>query len=473
MLGSVAVAMLGVVGDASALPDREWGTYYGGTSTDTAPGVVFDNGGHLIVVGSTSSSAGMTTSGAFDTVLGGTIDGFISQWDQTGGRVWSTYYGGPAEDYFLDAVVNDDDEIYAVGYTKSASGVATGGTHQTSLSGVGDAMLVKFDNAGDPLWATYFGGPGEEVASSGNDPAVCVGGDGSVYLVGATTSTSQIATTGAHQTAKSGTTDAFVAKFSSEGDLEWATYYGGTDGYTAATGCAVDSAGNVLVGGETAATNGIADGGHDNSFNGGTADGFVVKFDADGERQWATYYGGSDTDKIAAVGLAPSDNLVVVGITESSNFIATGGAHDISHNGGSDGFIAKLNAAGVRQWGTFFGTAGPDYFHDVDVSPSGVIYIAGQTSFSGLSTTDAWDSTVNGWEGLFANFSAAGALLYASYNGGAGGDGLFGVAFDSSGVAALVGQTTSTDNIATTGAFDTVLSGPHDAFITLVRLFAV
>jgi len=465
--------MLGVVGDASALPDREWGTYYGGASTETASGVVFDVGGYLIVVGSTSSSAGMTTSGAFDTSLGGTLDGFISQWDQTSGRIWSTYYGGPAEDHFRRVVVNDDDEIYASGYTKSSSNVATSGAHQTVLSGVNDAMLVKFDNAGDPLWATYFGGPGEEFANSGSDPALCVGGDGSVYLVGATTSTSQIATSGAHQTARSGSADAFVAKFSGEGDLEWATYYGGTDGITFATGCAVDSAGNVLVGGGTSATNGIADGGHDNSYNGGALDGFVVKFDADGDRQWATYYGGSARDEIAGVALAPSDNLVIAGTTESSNFIATSGAHDISHNGGRDGFIAKLNAAGTRQWGTFFGTSGQDYLYDLDVSPSGIIYLAGQTGTAGLTTAGAWDTTLDTWDGLFANFSAAGALLYASYNGGTGTDALLGVAFDSSGVAAAVGSTAASGSIATTGAFDTALSGSYDAFITLVRLYFV
>ncbi|MDC0671124.1 SBBP repeat-containing protein [Nannocystis sp. ncelm1] len=473
MFGSVAVAMLGVVGDASALPDREWGTYYGGSSGESAPGVVFDSWGNLIVVGSTSSTAGIATSGGFDTVYNGSVDAFISQWDQAGSPVWGTYYGGSADDIFLDAVVNDDDEIYAVGYTKSTSGIARGSAHQTSLSGINDAMLVKFDNAGDPLWATYYGGPGVEVGNSGNDPAVCVGGDGSVFLVGSTTSTSQIATTGSHQPSKSGTTDAFIVKFSSAGVRSWATYYGGTDGHTIATGCAVDSAGNVLVGGETAATNGIAWGGHDNSFNGGASDGFVVKFNASGVRQWATYYGGSEADTISAVSLAPSDSLVIAGVSESTNFIATSGTHDWTHNGGKDGFIAKLNAAGMRQWGTFLGTAADDSFFDVDVSPSGVVYVVGQTSFPGLETIDAWDTTVLGWEGLFANFSDTGALLYSSYNGGNGAEALFGVAFHWSGIAAMVGQTTSIIDIATTGAFDTALAGMTDGFITLVRLWAV
>jgi len=295
MSGSVALAMLGVVGDASALPDREWGTYVGGTGSEGAADVVFDSWNDLIVAGWTSSSAGMTTSGAFDTSFGGAIDGFISQWDQASGRIWSTYYGGSGEDYFRRVVVNGDDEIYAVGSTKSSSGVATSGAHQTTLSGTVDAMLVKFDDAGDPLWATYFGGPGAEDNASSH-PSVCIGGDGSVSIVGSTTSTSQIATTGAHQTAKSGLTDA---------------------------------------------------------------------------------------------------------------------------------------------------------------------------------TTDAWDTTVSNTDGLFASFNAAGALLYSSYNGGTAWDTTYGVASDASGVAVVVGSTGSSGSIATTGVFDTVLSGTSDAFITLIRLYFV
>ncbi|MCY1055079.1 SBBP repeat-containing protein [Nannocystis sp. SCPEA4] len=472
MFGSVAVAMVGVVGDASALPDREWGTYYGGTGSESAEDVAFDSWNYMVVAGYTTSTTGMTTSGAFDTVFNGAIDGFVSLWDQTSGRIWSTYYGGPGEDYFRKVVVNGDDEIYAVGSTKSSSGIATTGAHQTALSGTVDVMLVKLDDAGDPLWATYFGGPGDE-ESANPDQSVCVGSDGSVYIVGSTTSTSQIATAGAHQTSRRGTTDAYIAKFSGDGDLEWATYYGGTDGQTFATGCAVDSFRNVLVGGFTWATNGIASGGHDNTYNGGASDGFVVKFNASGVRQWATYYGGSNYDQIFDVALAPSDNLVVAGVTESTNFIASSGAHDISHNGDGDGFIAKFNASGVRQWGTFFGSSGYESLYSVDVSSAGTIYLAGTGAGAGLATSGAWDSTVGGSDGLFASFSAAGALLYASYNGGTAWDGAYGVASNSSGVAAVVGGTASSANVTTTGAFDTVLTGSYDALITLVRLYFV
>ena len=47
-------------------------------------------------------------------------------------------------------------------------------------------------------------------------------------LAGYTTSTTGIATTGAHQTTSGGDYDAFLVKFNSSGVRQWGTYYGGT-----------------------------------------------------------------------------------------------------------------------------------------------------------------------------------------------------------------------------------------------------
>src|SRR6185369_6380138 len=83
---------------------------------------------------------------------------------------------------------------------------------------------------------------------------------GNVYAVGYTLSANDIATPGAHQTTFGGAgnrPDAYLVKFNSSGQRQWATYYGGSDvdwGYDVK----VDAAGNVYMTGYTNSTTGIA-----------------------------------------------------------------------------------------------------------------------------------------------------------------------------------------------------------------------
>src|ERR1051326_5978276 len=74
----------------------------------------------------------------------------------------------------------------------------------------------------------------------------------------------------------------------------WATYYGSNRtsfGMSATT----DALGNVYLAGYTNDTTPgtMASGGFQNVYGGGTYDAFLVKFDASGNRLWATYYGGT------------------------------------------------------------------------------------------------------------------------------------------------------------------------------------
>ena len=111
--------------------------------------------------------------------------------------------------------------------------------------------------------------------------------------------------------------------FSQNGRL-WATYYGGSAediGCTTAT----DVNGNVYIGGNTISTSGIAVGGFQNTYGGGNVDGFLAKFDANGNRLWATYYGGGGDDNIACVITDAFGNVYAAGTTSTNVGMAFGG----------------------------------------------------------------------------------------------------------------------------------------------------
>ena len=106
---------------------------------------------------------------------------------------------------------------------------------------------------------------------------VATDGSGNVFITGWTYSTSAIATTGAYQTSFGGTRDAFLAKFNSSGAIQWATYYGGSNGEFG-FGVATDGSGNVFITGSTSSTSAIATSGAYQTTLGSSQNAFLAKF---------------------------------------------------------------------------------------------------------------------------------------------------------------------------------------------------
>ena len=101
------------------------------------------------------------------------------------------------------------------------------------------------------------------------------------------------------------------------------------------------SAGIVFVTGTTKSADFPIFDAYDGSFN-GDYDWFVTKLSANGAvLNYSTFLGGSNSDQARAIALDSSGAAYVAGNTESEDFPAVGGV-DSTHNGESDGFIAKL-----------------------------------------------------------------------------------------------------------------------------------
>jgi hypothetical protein len=370
---------------------RQWATYYGGSQDDMGISCAVDASGNVYMIGSTSSTSGIATAGAHETTIN---DGFLVKFNSNGVRQWGTYFEGNGNACTTDASGN----IYIVGLTNSTSGIATAGAHQTVMSGSGDAFLVKFNSSGVKQWGTYFGGASS--GASGMEKGISCATDalGNVYMVGQTPSTSGIATTGAHQTIYGGgSCDAFLVKFNSSGVMQWGTYYGGA-GVDIGYSCATDATGNVYLAGDTQqeflpASSGMTTiGAHQSAYGGGYSDGFLVKFDSNGLRQWGTYYGGSLLDVSFSCATDASGNVYMSGNTQSSAGIATSGAHQTTVN---DAFLVSFNSSGVRQSGTYYGGIKNVCTSDA----SGNVYMTGYTQSNSDIATAGAHQTANGNNG--------------------------------------------------------------------------
>ena len=446
-------------------PGVAWATYYGGSGEESCGPVATDVAGNVYLAGETGSSSAIVTSGAYQGVYGGgSYDCLLVKFNSAGVRQWATYLGGAGDD-FLEAITTDaTGNVYGAGITNSTSGIASSGAFQgTYGGGTYDAILVKFNSAGMEKWATYYGGTSSDFAYG-----VAADASGSVYMGGQTKSTTGIATAGAYQdTIGDGVGvygDAILVKFDSMGARIWGTYYGGGD-YDYGKAVATDNAGNVYLAGMTASLSGIASpGAYETTHGGGSYDAFLTKFNSTGVWQWGTYYGGNGDDEIDALATDPLGNVYVGGNTSSTTRIASGGSYNAYNSGGaSDGFIAKLNSAGLRIWGTFYGDVGDDYINAITVDDTGNVYFAGVTnSGSGLSTGGAIQSVYAGGgdDACAGKFDSSGAnLVWATYYGGSGNDQSYGIARDAAGDVYFAGQTTSTAGIATSGTFQPAFAG--------------
>ncbi len=385
---------------------RQWATYYGGSNNDLAWSCTVDNSSHVYLAGTTSSNTVIATAGSHQPVSGGLNDAYIVKFNSTTGvRQWATYYGGTSIEEGLGCAVDQSNNVYLCGMTKSFNSITTSSGHKTTLDSNqnSDAFLVKFNSSGVRQWATYYGGSMGEVGFS------CVADSASnIYMVGETGSDSSIASSGSHQIVKGGPFDAFLVKFNNVGVRQWATYYGGSKGERGKS-CSIDDSMNVYIAGWTNSNSSIASSGSHQTILGGSDDAFLVKFNTNGLRQWATYYGGSGIDLGYGCNTDKYNNVYLAGSTGSVSQIATLGSHQGTFGGGyDDAFFVKFKSSGTRQWGSYYGSSGSERGSSISIDEfSNVCLTGGADSSNSVATAGSHQFSYGGGflDGFVAKFA--------------------------------------------------------------------
>ena len=455
----------------SAQTSLIWSTYLGGSAHDYGRAITKDTAGNIYIAGITNSTTAIATTGSFQSVYAGGAtsagDAFLSKFSPSGTLLWSTYFGGATNEQGLCLTADVSGNIYLGGYTNSTAGIATSGCFQPSLGGNNDAFLAKFNSAGSRLWATYYGGSGNDQAN-----ALTTDNAGNIYLAGTTRSTAGISTTGAHQAAIATTTadDAFLVKFDSVGNRLWATYYGG-NGNDVFYDLDCDAYGNIYAAGWVT-TNSTANIATSNAFQtaygGGTFDGMIVKFNGSGQRVWGTYFGGSLVDQVQQIVVDDTAGIYISGVTTSTSAIASATAHQSVFGGGqTDGFLARFDTSGQRIWSTYYGGSGLDQGDALVADHLGNIYLCGVTaSTSGIATPGVIKDTLDLRDVYIAKFNTSGTRLWGTYIGGDNIDAPY-AALWHSGKLYITGQTLSISNLATPASHQATFGGGsfYDAFL--------
>lgn len=300
----------------------------------------------------------------------------------------------------------------------------------------------------DVEWMYFLGGSSVDTSFD----VVIDHSEQAIIVVGATES---LDFDGALNAMHGGIRDAFLASLSSEGELIWVTYLGGSDDeYGLGGGAVPDATGDIVVTGYTLSDDFDR---HTNNYHGGGGDVFVSRVSSDGQVQWSTYLGGSAFDRGQDLVVSQDGDCFVTGDTGSMDFEYR---NNSAHGGGFDGFVAKLNRLGAVQWMTYVGgPLGWDLPYGIVLDDNAHLLVVGTTESGDF--VGRRNEYRGNWDGFLLRVSSNGVVDWMDYLGGVDYDGCWDVALDSRSRIVIVGLTYSAEFEGQVNS----LHGEADAFV--------
>jgi len=312
-----------------------WATFLGGTSDDVPIRMNITKAGGLILSGQTSSSD-FPTASAIQNSKNGVSDGFVAKFDESGILEMSTYLGGGGDEMVFEACETSNCGIVLVGHTETPFL----NSPKRPYSGAGDLFVVKLSPTYTYEYGTYLGGSSAELGTEW--PGIRTDFSDQAYIVGLTNST-DYPTASAIQSNKAGGIDGVITALTTEGDIAWSTFYGGSAD-DQLTSIEIKN-GLLYIGGTTNSTNipHITSSSAFQQNNGGSGDGLFTTLRANGTVAYSTYYGGNGDDEVSDITFREGF-LSFAGHSAGSNF-AILNATQSTNAGGMDGQLVLFSAA--------------------------------------------------------------------------------------------------------------------------------
>jgi gliding motility-associated-like protein len=402
----------------------EWITFYGGNGDESNKGRVFLSLNYILIAGQTGSTDfptfnpgnGAYYDGIFPT-NGDVYQGYIIKFNRNGERLWATYLDGNPEPGVVYSITANSNSIFTLSLTMSTNfptvTPGNGAYFQSTVTNnnIAHYAISKFDiNTNAMQWSTYFS---SDNGSDGDwNNIVC--DENHLFLVGNTTSptfpTLDPGNGAYFKGTSSGGRDGVIARFTTQGVLEWSTYFGGNgdDEFRAAT----LANGKLFIGGNSTSTTNfpIADWGNGAYYqpaNGGSYDGIIASFTLAGQLLWSTYYGGNGNENTRAI-TADNYGIWVSGKTTSTNLpLMNIGTPTYYLSSPSSAFLIKFKQNGIRQWATYLKASEPRRLSTNSTS----LYLVGFTTSGNLVTQNPnngayFQSTHGGgtWDAFIAKF---------------------------------------------------------------------
>lgn len=393
-----------------------WAQSWGGGGFDQGQGIVADSTGNVFVTGQFSSmSAGFGGQGAVNTK--GNMDTFVLKLDGKTGSPIAAFgnggvvtWGGQQDDIGYGITTNSTGDIFvAGGFVSTNAGFNSTGT--TASSGMDDVFIFKLKGSSGLPDLTFNGTGVVTWGGSDHDHVhhVVVDSYGSVLVSGHFSSNDagfngfgSYATTAAH--------DIMILKVNSKGQPDpkfgkgGVVTWGGQD-VDHSHVLALDNKGSLYVAGHFTSVDAGFNGTGTSASQGGddvvvlkineTTGAPVTTFGNNGAVDW----GGSGAEYPDGIVVSKDGSVYVAGNSDSSN-AGFDGPGSFTSNGGTDGFVLRLNAATGQPVSSFgnngvlqIGGSDTDAAVGVTVDSSGNLYICGE--FQGMVPINTGTQTIN------------------------------------------------------------------------------
>ncbi|MDY0140690.1 MAG: gliding motility-associated C-terminal domain-containing protein [Bacteroidales bacterium] len=288
--------------------------------TSSHPSIAVSSSGQVAIIlhaynWGVISSHIVNRAGAYNqSVNGGFTDLFLMLLNSSYNQIWGTFLGGPGTQEDCHVAFDNSNNIFfvsEVSWSSSTSNASNehlinpgGGAYYQSANASEDIMIGKFSNTGALAWNTLYGGNAYDGIRSrmGNGTNIVVNKLNEIVVLGGTNSDNLPLHTmsGAYnKTAPSNVNNSggsfndfgsFILKFSNNGLMQWATYWGGDpSGGDLLYDGKFTSCDKFIVCARTNSYTTIPLPGHYNKSSGGQS--YLMQFDENYAAEWSSYIG--------------------------------------------------------------------------------------------------------------------------------------------------------------------------------------
>jgi hypothetical protein len=378
--------------ESSYLLTSLWTKTIAGGGNSQGNSTTLDSQGNLYVCGfydkqtsTTDLGNGVILPASISGGGGSKQDAFLIKYNPAGVAQWvKTLPGGWASDSHSCVKTDSLNNVYVCGYYSSTT-LTLGAVSLPATGGGSHMHLIKYGSDGTPLWAK-----GINATSSEGATAIGTDSDNNVYMCGYYSSTSAIALGNNISLPISVGQDSFLVKYNLSGTAQWAKGISGTTSSENALSIAIDSLKNIYVGGQYSSTSAVALGNNISLPLTSNQQGFLIKYNSEGDAQWAKSIGGLGTsDIVQDVVTDFSDNVYVCGqYTQAGTSVRVelGNTITLPVTPNQDVFLIKYDSQGDAQMAKTFSTSNSDSANTIATDIYGNIYIAGYYRASSIVT---------------------------------------------------------------------------------------